>query len=920
VALLGRRLPPSRPVDAPRRRRRRRSVVIHLLALAIVPSIALPGFAGPFSEDRREEAAAAERIGRAMTLVVELHELRDHLNTEATSAAFDFYSVRFGVPRQVINDMMGGDGLSLPVPESRRVSDEALAEVPADRANASAFRELRAEVEASRRLADRSFDPADQSGVEAWDAQVSYSEVEQSIVEMKAATIDRVATGFYGIGSRRLLTAVAELQRVTNAVDTANQQGVLLRELFAAPSQELLVGVIGELRETTANWRRLSANLPKRLSAEVRASWIELSEAPETETLNRFFADASREGANEIPPLSAPATLDSLRLGVDRGTALAGILQASVTEGRAAALVDARSAQRRADRAQATVVAVLLFTAGLLVLIGGSLRRRLRDLAAAAERFSAGQLEEMPVHGPQEIAVAANALNDAVASLRRVAVQAERLSAGDLDAPELQQAAPGALGTAVHASVQQIVSAAREREKLKQELAHQAAHDDLTRLPNRAETERLLTGALGRAQRGGFRVAVLFIDLDHFKHCNDTLGHAAGDQVLRIAAERMTDAVRPGDTVCRLGGDEFVVVIEPVGNDRSVVEIAERIAAALTQPIDIDGTSVTVTVTGSIGMAMSEPTSDADSLIREADSAMYLAKATSRGSVEIFDDVLRAELHEEAAFAVAMAYALDHDELELHYQPVIDIATGAVTGFEALARWQRPGHGMVSPDQFIPQAEATGLILDIGVWALRQATTQLMEWSAADPTFDPMHVAVNLSGRHLKEASVIEDVRAALEASDLDPARLVIEITESVAIDSATTIHHLTRLADLGVRIALDDFGTGYTSIAQLLNLPAHILKIDRSLVSGTNQDGSPVLSGNTRIIDLIIEIAHSLDLAVIAEGVEETFQLDKLAAANCETAQGYLISRPLPADQIPTWVGTHQLDLDLEAQPTPIA
>ena len=364
--------------------------------------------------------------------------------------------------------------------------------------------------------------------------------------------------------------------------------------------------------------------------------------------------------------------------------------------------------------------------------------------------------------------------------------------------------------------------------------------------------------------------------------------------------------VRPGDTVCRLGGDEFVVVVEPVGDDRSVVEIAERITVVLAEKMPYG--DETIMVGGTVGVAVSDEHSDADSLMREADSAMYQAKATARGSVGIFNEELRAALHHEADFRDAMALALTDGELELHYQPVLDIATGRIRGFEALARWQRPGFGMVGPDQFIPMAEESGLIIDIGQWALLAATTQLVAWSA-NPGYATMQVAVNLSGRHIAQASVVDDVRRALRISGLEPGRLVVEITESVAIDNPTTIAHLTQLAALGVLIALDDFGTGYTSIGQLLHLPAHVLKIDRSLVSGINQDGTRVLERSTRIVDLIVEVAHSLNLEVIAEGVEEQSQLAKLHTARCDCAQGYLFSRPLPAHLVPAWVAAHSSD-----------
>ena len=885
-----------------RRSSHRRSVLYYLLALAVVPSLGLPMFAGLFTQDRFDDADASRRIGRTMTLAVELHDLRTAMAAESASSAVQFFAQLYDLTTEEMSEILGQD-LTAAVGLARKHTDEEFAAVESDAETQPAVDALLAELTEVRRVADLSLGAEDPTAGAGWAMYLAFANMEKSVSAIKRATIERVVTGRYGAGSSPLLTTVAQFQQVIATVDASNTQGVLMQGVYSATTDEDRAAVISELRDATLRWKRLSSDLPSSLSRDVRASWEAAIGTPEVEAMNAHIDFFVRPGNVTAPDPLTPEAQAAAQTLITRASALGELVHESGTEGVLVARADQASAERRAYLALTVTLGLLLVTGGLLILIGGSLRRRLRDLAAAAERFSAGRLEEMEVHGPREIAMAGAALNDAVASFRRVAMQAERLSAGDLDAPELQEAAPGALGTAVHASVQQIVSAARERKKLQDALAHQAAHDDLTRLPNRAETERLLSKALARANRADGRVGVLFVDLDHFKRCNDTLGHAAGDHVLRTAAKRMTTAVRPGDTVCRLGGDEFVVVVEPVGADRSVIEIAERIAASLAEPIEYDGSLITVG--GSVGVAISHPLSDADSLLRESDSAMYQAKATARGSVEIFDERLRAEIHREADFKVAMATALAQDELELHYQPVLDITSGRLTGFEALARWRRPGHGMVGPDQFIPLAESSGLIIDIGQWALRTAAAQLVEWSA-DPAYASLQVAVNMSGRHLTEATVDDDVRTALEASGLAPERLVVEITESIAIDSPTAIAHLAALADMGVQIALDDFGTGYTSIGQLLHLPVHILKIDRSFVSGTNEDGTPVLDRSTRIVDLIIEVAHSLNLRVVAEGVEEQFQMDLLKAASCESAQGYLISRPLPADQVTGWVTAH--------------
>jgi diguanylate cyclase (GGDEF)-like protein len=871
------------------------------MALAIVPSIGLPVFAGLFTEDKLAQAKAAGRIGHAMTLGVEMHDVQKAIAAESAAAAMKVLSARYGMTTMQLTELIGAD-LVVPIPVARALTDKAFAVLVPDEASRRSIDDLRSRLEEVRAGADTDFVEAGTEAASGWELYQSYADLVHLASDIQLDTIQRVVTGHYGVGSPALLVAIAQLERVTTAADIGNEQGFLLNGVFSATSPEDRAAVVTDLRSTTNNWEHETVELPSHVSAPLQRTWAALINNEDIVRLNHYVTDELQLEQGDLAAESE-AALRSGRTLLILSTGLRDLVHQAGTAGIDVAQVDEVEADQRARTALGVTIALLLVTGGLLIGIGGTLRRRLGDLAVAAERFSAGQLVGMPVHGPREIAVASDALNDAVASFSRVAVQAERLSAGDLDAPELLQAAPGALGQAVHASVNRIVEAVREHEKLREALAHQAAHDDLTLLPNRAETERLLDKALARAQRSDSRVAVLFIDLDHFKACNDSLGHAAGDHVLRTAAARMTSVVRPGDTVCRLGGDEFVVVVEPVGNDRSVVEIAERVVAALAESMTF-GDDV-ITVGGTVGVAISDDESDADSLLREADSAMYQAKATARGSIGIYNEALRVELHREAEFRVAMANALVNGELELYYQPVIDIPNGRVAGFEALARWQRPGHGMIPPDQFIPMAEQSGLIIDIGQWALNTATSQLVAWSA-DPAYADMHVAVNLSGRHLAHPGVVDDVRDALVSSGLEPHRLMVEITESIAIDTPTSVDHLAQVAALGVLVALDDFGTGYTSIGQLLYLPVHVLKIDRSLVSGSNEDGTAVLERSTKIIELIVEVAHSLDLTVIAEGVEEPSQLAKLAETSCDSAQGYLFSRPLPIDQVASWLASH--------------
>jgi predicted signal transduction protein with EAL and GGDEF domain len=357
-----------------------------------------------------------------------------------------------------------------------------------------------------------------------------------------------------------------------------------------------------------------------------------------------------------------------------------------------------------------------------------------------------------------------------------------------------------------------------------------------------------------------------------------------------VVAQRMGALVRSGDVVCRLGGDEFVVLLEPVDSESTLVDLAHRLIAEVSRPITAHGRPVAVGA--SIGIAVSKDAgTDASHLLNEADAAAYRAKTSGRGVAEVFDESLRVELAARAEIEAAIGEGLATGEFLLHYQPVVDVATGDLRGFEALIRWERPGFGLVPPNDFIPAAEKSSLINAIGRWVLREALGQLAAWSAAGPGALPEHVSmsVNISGRHLASPGIVEDVTSALADFGVDPRRLVLELTETVMVDDPIASERLTRLRALGVRVAIDDFGTGYTSIGQLQRLPVDTLKIDRSFVASEDP-------GHKELVRLIVRAAHTFNLNVVAEGVEATEQLDALRLLNCDAAQGYLIARPMPS------------------------
>ncbi|GAA3599136.1 hypothetical protein GCM10022223_13210 [Kineosporia mesophila] len=438
-------------------------------------------------------------------------------------------------------------------------------------------------------------------------------------------------------------------------------------------------------------------------------------------------------------------------------------------------------------------------------------------------------------------------------------------------------------------SMRQLEASTRQSDALRDDLVHQAAHDPLTDLPNRAYLMELLAAQMQRARRSGSEVAVLFVDLDFFKRVNDQLGHAAGDDVLRTATARMRDVLRAGDVIGRQGGDEFVILIDPVPTPAELMAIAERLVAAVSDPIMTGAGQASVGA--SVGIALARDGEiDPEKLLQDADLAAYRAKGNGRGRAEIFDQALRTELEIRAQLESDIRSGLAGDEFELHYQPVMSVATGSLRSYEALIRWRHPQRGMVPPNEFIPTAEESPLICEIGRWVLARATQQLAAWTRQDPdSHGDVTMAVNISARHLASPSLVEEVRDALHVSGLDARRLVLEITETVLLDEPTADAHLRDLRALGVTVSLDDFGTGYTSIGQLQKLQIDTLKIDQSFLRSDDP-------ATQALVRLMVTAAHAFNLDVVAEGVETQEQLDRLVTIGCELAQGYYLGRPKPA------------------------
>ena len=432
-----------------------------------------------------------------------------------------------------------------------------------------------------------------------------------------------------------------------------------------------------------------------------------------------------------------------------------------------------------------------------------------------------------------------------------------------------------------------------DRKLAEQQLHHDAFHDALTGLPNRALFMDHLKLAIARSRRNAqTRFAVLYLDLDRFKVINDSLGHTIGDQLLVGIADRLKNNLRPGDTVARLGGDEFTVLVEDIADDAEAVQVAERVQKELSVPFTLSGREVFTTV--SMGIAPSSTGYErAEDILRDADTAMYRAKSMGKARYEIFDKAMHARAINLLQMETDMRRALEREEFVLHYQPIVALENFQLRGFEALVRWQHPERGFISPMDFIPVAEETGMIVPLGEWVMREACRQMHGWQMKFPLDQPLFITVNLSSKQFTQESLISTFAMILQETGVKPQSVKLEITESVVMENVDTATDMLRqLRSLGVKLAIDDFGTGYSSLSYLHRFPIDTLKIDRSFVTRMSENNE-----NTEIVRTIVVLAQNLGMDVVAEGVETNEQLVILQKLGCENGQGYFFSKPVNAD-----------------------
>jgi diguanylate cyclase (GGDEF)-like protein/PAS domain S-box-containing protein len=430
-----------------------------------------------------------------------------------------------------------------------------------------------------------------------------------------------------------------------------------------------------------------------------------------------------------------------------------------------------------------------------------------------------------------------------------------------------------------------------DRKVIQQRIQHLAYHDNLTGLPNRSLLQDRLAHSIARAERSGRKVGVLFIDLDNFKNINDTLGHDVGDELLRQVSRRLTECVRLEDTIARQGGDEFIVLLDSLDDGRGASVVAQKILNTLRQPFQLGATEQHVS--GSVGIALyPEDGRDPQTLMKSADTAMFHGKGLGKNTYQYFTAQMNIAVKRRMTLESALRRAVMQKDFMLHYQPQINLETGEIIAVEALVRWKTEDSGTVMPADFIPLAEETGLIIEIGRRVLARACRQAADWQSQLPG---LTLCVNLSVRQLQAPGLLGDVTVALEQSGLPADRLVLEITESVLMEDVDrSIRALYALKALGIRLAIDDFGTGHSSLSYLRQLPVDILKIDRSFVAELRGD-----SDGQTIVGVVINLGHSLGLRIVAEGVEDPWQLSALRVAACDEAQGFLLARPLPPERI---------------------
>ncbi|MCU1400124.1 MAG: hypothetical protein JWN62_3233 [Acidimicrobiales bacterium] len=875
---------------SPRRARHRHStgVTTRLVALVMLPVCAMGVLAGSVVVAHSSTAREAADIQNGVTVLDHVVALRDGLHSLKLAEAFEVRFAELDVTKEVATKFIGLDWQAQIAPARAEAQAAITALGEASPVTQTALNELTAAID-----------------TQTISPEVALNRL-GNLIEMTGADLTGRIDHLEAVASGTHLAAALEsLRAAAEMVDAGTPQAVDLSALwFPAPTDSSALGSMARFGADNARYSTAADKLRELGVAAIVADLAKIERDPRVQAFDQAVADT----LVGRPLTEVGAVVDNDKIGATfrgylaRAKLLDELVGTAIHEVRQRAQ-DLHSSERRGLVTWTLGSAVMaLASIAIAVWLARSISKPLKDLAEYAHEVSEGQLDTEPPsnrhRGPRETQVAFRTFSHLVANLRLLDAKANALAQCHFDAPVLSEALPGRLGRSLESSVALLSGSIVERDQLQIRLAYQATHDSLTGLGNRPAAISAIEAAMRRAARTWATTALLFIDLNDFKAINDSHGHRVGDEVLRETAKRLTVELRSGDFAARLGGDEFVVVAENMDNVAEATDLAKRVLDAINRPIEFEGLSVRVGASVGVALTLDGP-EEPLRLLARADAAMYRAKTHEGSSIQIFDADLQDEMIKrediESALSSALA-AVDGDGLQLHYQPVLDTKSGELVGVEALIRWDRPGHGLLAPDSFIPIAEATALIIDVDQWVLRQATRQLAAWSD-DPALGQIPVAVNISGRHLLSDQLPGNIRSALDESGIDAHRLTIEITETVLLaDLAVAAAKLDVVRAFGVKVAIDDFGTGYTSLAHLQQLPIDTLKIDRSFVSRLN------VGRGMSLVRIVTDLGHAIELNVVAEGVETQEELVALKDIGADRVQGYLLSRPLTATALSTW------------------
>ncbi len=861
--------------------RRANQLSWRLAAIAILPVIGLLLFGGITLSNRLDRAQFAEQGSHDVSVLNALLQLKLRVVLEHHPTQMVVQAGEFGYGPEGVAEILGFE-VANSIEAARADTDALIAEVGGqldiDR-QINELKLIREDTDAGR-LAGPEVRARYETVIDGLDETIrtQLSLAERAIAEIRAAP--------------ELDQLMDDLVLVYRMVDAVGRQVPLVFDSY-------LGAIIGGPGSSTAElamldgwYDNVSADLPDALTGEPLVVWNTLITDPEIIDFESFINTTISESGSELDSAGLRRLGVMANHGVARTSAHLRLFKATTEQ--VTSYVDNVREQAWSDFRRSAVFIALFLAATMLTLflVARSVLLPLRRLARVAVKVSKGDLPAATavwVRGPQELRVVGGALNDLVAGLRVFDNQALALAEGRLDDPFLKMELPGRLAESLHETVQHLSQSMTEREELHSRLVHEATHDNLTGIPNRAAAMFALENlVIRRAGHDRFGV-LLFIDLDGFKRANDAHGHHVGDAVLIETARRLNGMSEADGFVARLGGDEFLVLAH-VGSVGEAISLGESIIHAVSEPIDVRGRIVRVGASVGICPSMGEELSSTE-LLRRADLAVYRAKALGRSRVVVFDEAMRQELVRRVETEEALAVALSNEELYYVLQPVWDLSSQVITGFEALVRWRTADGRQIGPDEFIPVAESSGLIDAIDNYVMIRAAKEIAGWS--EFTCNDVHLAVNISGRHLLSRTIVEEISSALAASGLEPHRLVVEITETVLVsDMVIACEHLQELRRLGIRIAIDDFGSGYTSLGHLRLLPVDILKIDRAFVSGLGTDS------DDNLVRVLIEAARGLGISVVAEGVETVSQLQVLRGMTCDAVQGHLLGRALmPSD-----------------------